>query len=471
MLDKKMDAMKISPKHDLKDLKDAKENDLIRTRGFIYNQRVKGKRSFMIIRDSGNTIQCMYSLKPHLNEEKYKILTQVPLESFIEITGEILKTSKPILACSIKNIEIEILDYKVINKIQCELPFSIKDASMTEEARENNPDAPKVSYNKQLDFKILDLRTPQSYSIFKVVDGTMFFFREFLRNKGFMEIKTSKLIETASEGGANVFAVDYFKGKAYLAQSPQLYKQMAIIGGLKRVYEIGHVYRAEESNINRYLSEFTGLDLEMEIDISYTEVIHLIYSMLIYIFDNLKKDYSQEIENIRAFKHFQDLRYNPEPIVLTHKECVELLRKAGFEQGEMDDFNRENEKRLGEIIAEKYGVDIFVCKEYPTNVRAFYTSAIPESPQYSRSYDFIIRGEEILSGAQRIDNYDILKESAKRCGVNEESIRGYLESFKYGAPPHGGCGIGMERLLKAFFNFNDIRYFNMFPRDPGRLNP
>ncbi len=285
-----------------------------------------------------------------------------------------------------------------------------------------------------------------------------------------MDIKTIKTISTGSEGGATLFSINYFNTKSFLAQSPQLYKQMAVMGGLKRVYEVGHVYRAEVSNINRYLSEYVGLDLEMEINGTYIDTINFIYSLFISIFDCLNTELKRELEVIMEYRPFEHLKYSKTPVIINHSEAIDLLREKGHNLSYEDDFSREQEKVLGAIIKEMKGVDFFVVKDYPKSQRPFYTYVDKESGK-TRSYDFIMRGEEILSGAQREHDYEQLKKAIVDKGISTDSLKDYLEPFKFGVPPHGGCGIGLERLLKAFLNFDDIRYFALFPRDPNRITP
>lgn len=442
-----------------------------RVRGFVLRLSCTGKYVFIVLRDNGCTLQCMVP-KPVadgvLTLDEFGEIKKITLESFVELRGVVVRQETEISGCTKKNIELHVSGCVVLNSADRNLPFSMKDASATLADREKNPMLPTVAYHICLDNRAMDFRTPQSRAVFRVVDGVMFFFRSFLRGQGFVEIKSPKLIESSSEGGANLFSVDYFKRKAFLAQSPQLYKQMAIIGGMKRVYEIGHVYRAEESNINRYLSEFVGLDLEMEIATSYEDVIRFIHSMLADIFDGLRKEYSEELETVRAFHHFEDVQYGRDPTVLTHRECVDILRAEGADVQYEDDFNGESERRLGAIVKAQHGVDLFVIKDYPVSTRPFYTY---RDGQTTRSYDFLLRGEEILSGAQRVNVSEELSRYVEEKGISPASLGGYLDAFKYGAPPHGGCGIGLERLLKAYFAMGDIRYFSLFPRDPNRLYP
>ncbi|KAG0418688.1 putative aspartate--tRNA ligase, cytoplasmic [Dictyocoela roeselum] len=441
-----------------------KKGEIVRVRGFVSQIRSTRKITFIVIRDGLDTLQCIAdNLTVLAGGVEGETLTlgskNIPVESYVEVVGEVVEGS--IKSCSVTDCEIQITSLSILSESQ-QLPFNLRDA--TEE------ESQKVSLSVCLDNRALHLRTPHMHALMKILGGFMASFRDLLRAHGFVEITTPKLIESASEGGANVFEVKFFKRNAFLAQSPQLYKQMAIIGGLKRVFEIGHVYRAEESKINRYLSEFTGLDLEMEIDESYEEVYLFIYKLLTGIFNEIKSGYSKEIEVVRQFRHFEDLKYTDSPLVLTHKQCIELLAENKIEIGELDDFSRENERLLGEIVSKKYNTDIFIIKDYPSEVRAFYTKKKVGTP-YSYSYDFIIRGEEILSGAQREDSYEQLLKNVEEKNIDPLKLKGYLESFKYGVPPHGGCGIGFERILKAFFGFFDIRFFNIFPREPNRLYP
>ncbi|KAL0265900.1 UNVERIFIED_CONTAM: hypothetical protein PYX00_011617 [Menopon gallinae] len=445
----------------------------MRIRGFAHSVRVKGRRGFLILRSGADTVQCTYSHvqgdSACLDAEVFSLLSKTAPESFVEVEGTLQKTGFPIKSCSVQDREVLVQGFMVISAAS-DLPFSMRDVSAPEKEKENKNIA-TVAYNKRLDFRALDLRTPHSQAIFRVIDSIMHMYRSVLRKNGFVEIKTPKLIEAASEGGANCFSVDFFRRKAFLAQSPQLYKQMAVIGGLRRVYEVGHVYRAEESNINRYLSEFVGLDLEMEISTSYTEVYLFVYRLLTSIFGYLETECREDLETIRRFRHFDDITYGSEPLVLTYRECVEMLRKNGVNMEYGADFNREAEKMLGAIVKREHGVDLFIVESYPLAVRAFYTKRSDADSTMSNSYDFILRGEEILSGAQRISDYSELLDSVDRAGISRDSVRGYLETFRLGVPPHGGAGIGLERLVKAYFGFSDIRYFSMFPRDPARLYP
>lgn len=452
----------------IKCLSDSHVGQNVKIRAYVHAIRDTRSVAFVTLRAQLDTVQAIIVKKKNSSEDIFS-LDKLTNECFVEASGLVKNVKTPVFGCSVQSLEIELSSILILGNSSKELPFSLKDAGATEKERESNASICNVAYNIRLDNRSLDFRLPQAQSIIRIMDGVMFFFRDYLRKNDFIEIKTTKIIESGSEGGSNLFSINYFDRKAYLAQSPQLYKQMAIIGGLRRVYEIGHVYRAEVSNINRYLSEFVGMDIEMELEGTYIDTIRFIYSIFVSIFDNLKSQYSKEIEIIRSFRNFEDIKYPSEPVIITHREAVDLLKERGLEITYSDDFSREQEKVLGEIIKQKEGTDLVVIKDYPASARAFYTY-VDESGS-TRSYDFILRGEEILSGAQRVNNYEDLKKAIIAKEISVESLSNYLEPFRFGAPPHAGCGIGFERLLKSYFGFDDIRYFTLFPRDPNRTRP
>jgi len=268
-----------------------------------------------------------------------------------------------------------------------------------------------------------------------------------------------------------VFEVKYFKTKAYLAQSPQLYKQMAISGDFERVFEIGPVFRAEQSNTHRHLTEFTGLDLEMAIQQHYHEVTDVMGDLFVYIFEGLETRFKKELEVISQQYPFEPVKYLKKTLRLKFAEGVELIRAAGCTMGDYDDLTTANERVLGKIVKEKYGTDFFILDQYPAAVRPFYTMGNPEDKRYSNSYDMFIRGEEICSGAQRVHDPKMLEAAAKAHKIDLATIKPYLDSFTFGVPPHGGGGVGLERVVMLFLNIHNVRKSSLFPRDPQRLTP
>jgi len=291
-------------------------------------------------------------------------------------------------------------------------------------------------------------------------------------SQDFIEIHTPKLLSGASEGGADVFTLDYFGKPACLSMSPQLHKQMAAAcGGFERVFEIGPVFRAENSNTRRHLCEFTGLDLEMAISEHYDEVLDVLGNLFVYIFDGLKEKCANELERVRDQHGFEDLLYLKKTLKIDYATGCQMLRDAGIDQGDYDDLSTENEKKLGDIVKEKYNTEFFIMDKYPLSVRPFYTMPDPNNPKLSNSYDVFIRGQEILSGAQRVHEPELIEERAKAWGIDIETISSYIDAFRNGALPHGGGGIGMERVVMLYLGLPNIRKTSMFPRDPRRITP
>ena len=243
------------------------------------------------------------------------------------------------------------------------------------------------------------------------------------------------------------------------------------VAGLERVFEIGPVFRAENSNTHRHMCEFVGLDLEMTIKDHYHEVLEVFSDLFIYIFDGLKERYAKELAIINEQHPFEPLKYNKPSLVITFEEGVKMLKEAGATQEPEDDLNTENEKWLGRLVKEKYDTDFYILDKFPLGVRPFYTMPDPNDKRWSNSYDMMIRGEEIVSGAQRVHDPNLLIQRMNELGVPQESMRTYIDSFRLGALPHGGGGIGLERVVMLYLGLGNIRKASMFPRDPKRLYP
>ena len=344
-------------------------------------------------------------------------------------------------------------------------------AKAAKKAAKAAPKTPTVTQKLRLDNRVLDLRTMANQAIFRIQSRICQYFRDFLLANDFQEIHTPKLIPTASEGGSNVFEVKYFETSAYLAQSPQLYKQMAVVSGMPRVFEIGPVFRAEKSFTHRHLTEFTGLDAEMAFDTNYHEALNLFQDRLITIFTRLQKECQPEINAVASQfgDNVKDLIIKP--CIISFPEAVKMLNEAGYKMSDFDDLDTEHEKALGKLVRDKFQTDFFILDKFPSAVRPFYTMPDPENPLYSNSFDMFLRGEEIVSGAQRIHDSALLLKRASELGVDMSPIMSYVDSFKYGAPPHAGLGCGLDRITFLFLGLHNVRRGSLFPRDPMRLNP
>merc|ERR1712127_237629 len=404
-----------------------------------------------------------------------------------DVKGIVTVPDQPVDSATQKMVELQITAFHCISKANTSMPFLMEDACRPDFEKENDvgaylgkdeeekPSADglvRVSQELRLDNRWIDLRTPANQSIFRIESMVGHLFRECLVKKGFVEIHTPKIIGGASEGGSEVFKLDYFGQEACLSMSPQLHKQMAAAcSGFERVFETGPVFRAEKSNTRRHLCEFNGMDLEMVIKEHYDEVLDVFSDLFIYIFEGLNERCKNELERVREQHPFEDLKYNNPTLKITYAEGCQLLRDAGYDQNELDDIGTKNEKKLGDLVKEKYGVDFYFMDKYPLSVRPFYTMPDPKNPELSNSYDFFIRGQEILSGAQRIHEPELIEKRATHWGIDLKDIEAYINSFRNGAQPHAGGGIGLERVVMLFLGLPNIRKSAWFPRDPNRLAP
>ncbi|KAG0681904.1 aspartate--tRNA ligase dps1 [Pichia californica] len=407
-----------------------------------------------------------------ISKQMVKWASSLSLESIVLVHGVVKKVDELVNSATVQDVEVHINKIYLISGTPAQLPLLIEDASRSDAEAEASG-LPIVNLDTRLDARVIDLRTTTNHCIFELQSGICELFREYLSKLNFREVHSPKLLGAASEGGANVFEVTYFKTKAYLAQSPQFYKQQLIAADFERVFEIAPVFRAENSNTHRHLTEFVGLDMEMAIEEHYHEAVDTLSNMFIFIFTELKKRYAKEIAIIRRQYPVEEFKVPEQMVKIHYKDAVKMLNENGKEQGAYEDLSTENEKFLGKLVREKYDTDFFILDKFPLSVRPFYTMPDPEDSNYSNSYDFFMRGEEILSGAQRIHDADLLKERMKAHGVDPESdgISDYANAFTYGCPPHAGGGIGLERVLMFFLDLKNIRRASLFPRDPRRLRP
>lgn len=341
----------------------------------------------------------------------------VSKESIVDMYVKVIGVQTKIESCTEHNLELSVLEMYLVSAAKPQLPLQIEDASRPE----HDTDGLQIRVNQdtRLDNRVLDLRTPANQAIFRLEAGVCKLFRDILTERGFTEIHTPKIISAASEGGANVFTVSYFKDSAYLAQSPQLYKQMAIAADFDQVFTVGAVFRAEDSNTHRHLTEFVGLDLEMAFKYHYHEVLFTIGDTFTQMFKGLRDQYAGEIEAVRQQYNVEPFKFLDPPLKLEYRQAVEMLREAGVEMDDEEDLSTPSEKLLGRLVKARYDTDFYMLDKFPLAVRPFYTMPDPQNPKYSNSYDMFMRGEEILSGAQRIHDPDYLMERAKHHQIGE----------------------------------------------------
>ncbi|CAH1773101.1 unnamed protein product, partial [Owenia fusiformis] len=437
-------------------------------RGRLHTSRSKGKQCFIVLRQQNYSVQGLIMVNEQVSKQMVKFSANITKESIIDVEGFVRKVDQKIESCTQQDVELHIDQVFVVSSAEPRLPLQIEDATRAESEQDG---LATVNQDTRLDNRVIDLRTITNQAIFRVEAGICRLFRDTLTAKGFTEIHTPKIISAASEGGANVFEVSYFKRSAYLAQSPQLYKQMAIASDFEKVFTTGAVFRAEDSNTHRHLTEFVGLDLEMTFNYHYHEVLDTIGDLFVNIFKGLRDNFGTEIETIRKQYPSEPFTFLEPSLRLEYPEAVKMLRENGVEMGDEEDLSTPAEKLLGRLVKAKYDTDYFILDKFPLAIRPFYTMPDPNNQKWGNSYDMFMRGEEILSGAQRIHDADYLVERAKLHDIDLEKVRSYIDSFKYGCPPHAGGGIGMERVVMLYLGLDNVRKTSMFPRDPKRLTP
>ncbi|KAH8914633.1 aspartyl-tRNA synthetase [Atractiella rhizophila] len=451
-----------------------KDGDRVHLRAYVQNLRSQGaKMKFFTLRQGLSTVQAILTLTPEtVSKHMLKFADSTAIESIVYVEGTVQIPKIEINSCTVGNREIIVDKFFIEREAPAQLPFVLEDSIRPEtDFEKDDSKFVRVTQHTQLENRVFDLRSPTNQAIFRITSGVTWLFQQFLRQNGFVEIHTPKLQAAATESGASVFEVKYFDGKAFLAQSPQLAKQMCIAGGMERVFEIGPVFRAENSNTHRHLTEFTGLDLEMSFQTHYHECLDLLDNLLKSIFVGLQREYAKEIEVVaKQFPH-EKFTWLEETLRLEFKDAIALLREKGYQIGDYDDMNTEQEKALGVIVKEKYGTDYYIIDKFPSAIRPFYTMPDPSNPLLSNSYDIFMRGEEICSGAQRVHDPNLLVEQMKKVGISKEQMKGYVDAFELGAPPHAGAGFGLERITMLFLKLGNIRRTSLFPRDPSRLEP
>ena len=440
-------------------------------------RRMSAKLVFLVFRQQLSTFQGVLHEDP--NRRSLAMVhwaEHLRLGAIVRARGKVQAPGVPVLGCTIHDVELNVDEiHQVVHRDE-PTPFSIYEAELrTAEEDKVEGRRSHVPDRTRLTNRILDLRTPTSMSIFRVQSGVTNIFRSTLDDCNFIEIHTPKLQGSATESGASVFEVNYFNRPAFLAQSPQLAKQMAIIADFGRVYEIGAVFRAENSNTPRHLTEYTGLDIEMAIDEHYNEMIEVLDSVIKAILRGVYTRYRREVEIIKHQFPSEDIVILDETPIIRFTDGIKMLNDSGWrdEDGnplpEDEDLGTRDEIRLGELVKEKYGTDYYVLDKFPVGARPFYAMPDPEDPRFTNSFDMFVRGQEIVSGGQRIHDPNMLEERMRSMGIDPESMADYMEGFRWGAPPHAGAGIGLERLVMLLLKLGNIRLASLFYRDPKSL--
>ncbi|KKK26514.1 hypothetical protein ARAM_005811 [Aspergillus rambellii] len=434
-------------------------------------RRMSAKLVFLVFRQQLSTFQGVLHEVPGIKSvAMVQWAEHLRLGSIVRVRGTIQAPAVPVLGCTVHDVELSIDEVHLVVRREDPVPFSVYEAELrTPEEDLVEGRLSHIPDRTRLNNRLVDLRTPTSQSIFRIQSAIGNLFRTALDERAFIEIHTPKLQGTATESGASVFEVNYFGRDAFLAQSPQLAKQMAIAADFGRVYEIGAVFRAENSNTHRHLTEYTGLDIEMAIEEHYHEMLDVLDAVIKNILKGIYTRFRREVEVIKHQFPSEDLVWLEETPIIRFSDGIKLLNESGWrdedgnELPEDQDLGTRDEIRLGELVKAKYGTDYYILDKFPVGARPFYAMPDPEDARLTNSFDIFIRGQEIVSGGQRIHDPHLLEENMRRVGINPDSMEEYMEGFRWG---HAGAGVGLERLLMLILKLGNIRLASMFHRDP-----
>ena len=423
------------------------ENEVVTIKGTIHNIRMMSDFAFVIVRTARETIQCVYAE----SFSDYRMGEDVKEECSAKITGKIVAGETKDGG---KRYELQIHNIELLSH-----PADIPPVVITK--KQVNCDL-----STKLDYRPVTLRNPKERAIFKLQEGIQRGFREFLTKQDFTEIHSPKINFAGAEGGTNVFKLDYFGKQVYLAQSPQLYKQ-ALVPVYERVFEIAPVFRAEHHDTSRHLNEYISMDFEMGMIDGFEDIMNMETGVLKYIMNLLKTEYQNEVELL----HIEIPEITEIPVVKFMEAKEIIMKKFKYQPTDMKDFDPEEEQILGKYAKKQFNSDFIFVTHYPSKKRPFYTMDDPEDPEYTLSFDLLFRGLEITSGGQRVHDYNEQVAKMERLGMNPEEFSTYLMLHKYGAPPHGGLGLGLERLTMHLLGAKNVREATMFPRDINRVSP
>ena len=437
-------GLKQQEEAELEDLLKAEEGTTITLEGAVHSIRDMGEIAFVILRKREGLIQTVWE------EGKTDMeLSEIREGDYIHVTGQIKDEER-----APHGKEVRLSTIRHLSHVSCPLPLPIDKWKLN------------TSLEAKLDRRSLSLRHIRDRARFRIQDGIVRGFRDFLYEQGFTEIHTPKIGAKSAEGGANMFRLSYFHRPAVLQQSPQLYKQM-MVGVFDRVFETGPVFRAEKHNTRRHLNEYTSLDFEMGYIHSFLDICAMETGFLQYTMNLLEKEYSKELKLLN--------------ITLPDVEKIPYVRLDEAKRLVSEKYNRkirnpfdlepEEEELIGKYFKEEYNADFVFVTHYPSKKRPFYAMDDPEDTRYTLSFDLLYHGLEITTGGQRIHDLSMLEEKIQEKGMTEEGLEQYLDAFRFGMPPHGGLGIGLERLTMQLLGEDNVREACLFPRDMSRLEP
>jgi nondiscriminating aspartyl-tRNA synthetase len=415
--------------------------------GWVDTVRDQKKVQFVVLRDESGAVQLVHPR----SEESYPIadsISSLAAGSFITVSGE-LKIDERV---KLGGLEIKLSDLTVVSEAIAETPI-----------------AADSSIDKRLDWRFLDLRNPRNSLIFRVQTTLEHAMRTYWIERDFVEIHSPKLMASPSESNAELFEVDYFEGKAYLAQSPQFYKQMAQAAGFGKIFEIGPVFRADPSFTSRHATEFVSVDAEISWIDSHEDVMRMQEELLVAALIAVKNKHGEEIKAL--FDVDVVVPTLPFPRIPL-AEAKRIVAERGYEVPRSDDdMDPEGERQIAAYVAETFGHEFVFLTDYAASIRPFYHMRDDADQNITRSYDLIWRGTEITTGAQREHRIDILTKQAQEKGLDPEELAFYLDFFRYGVPPHGGFGMGVGRVMMLLLHQPNLREVTFLFRGPNRLTP
>ncbi len=436
---KKQDTLEISQLLD-----GSHEGTEVKVSGAVHTIRDMGEVAFVILRKREGLLQCVF--EEGVTDFDLKDLKEA---SAVEVEGTVAKEDR-----APNGIEIRLKKIKVLSQPADTMPLAISKWKLN------------TSLEAKLDNRAVSLRNVRERAKFKIQEGLVRGFREFLTEEGFTEIHTPKIGAKGAEGGANLFRFEYFHRPAILEQSPQFYKQM-MVGVFDRVFETAPVFRAEKHNTKRHLNEYTSLDFEMGYIESFEDIMAMETGFLQHTMKLLERDYGKELKMLGVTLPNVDkiptVRFDEAKELVSQKYDRKIKNPYDLEP--------EEEHLIGTLFKEEYDADFVFVTHYPSKKRPFYAMDDPEDTTFTLSFDLLFRGLEITTGGQRIHDYQMLRDKIAARGMTEEGMEDYLSAFKYGMPPHGGLGIGLERLTMQLLGENNVRETTLFPRDLSRLEP
>ena len=437
-------GLKQQEEAELEDLLKAEEGTTIILEGAVHSIRDMGEIAFVILRKREGLIQTVWE------EGKTDMeLSEIREGDYIHVTGQIKDEER-----APQGKEVRLSTIRHLSHVSCPLPLPIDKWKLN------------TSLEAKLDRRSLSLRNIRERARFRIQEGIVRGFRDFLYEQGFTEIHTPKIGAKSAEGGANMFRLSYFHRPAVLQQSPQLYKQM-MVGVFDRVFETGPVFRAEKHNTRRHLNEYTSLDFEMGYIHSFLDICAMETGFLQYTMNLLEKEYSKELKllnnTLPDVEKIPHVRFDEAKRLVSEKYNRKIRNPFDLEP--------EEEELIGKYFKEEYNADFVFVTHYPSKKRPFYAMDDPEDTRYTLSFDLLYHGLEITTGGQRIHDLSMLEEKIQEKGMTEEGLEQYLDAFRFGMPPHGGLGIGLERLTMQLLGEDNVREACLFPRDMSRLEP